>query len=121
MPEHIKAYYKSLRWQIPYLDILLGEMTHKSPVELDLQHSRETVLFGDQIFKAYSLKKMLKEKDLQHTFYTEYAILKQATLGKCQNILQLNRLCFGEDHLALNFSKYQMSFREYLDEKRQPS
>ena len=74
MPDYIKTKYKTLKWQIPYLDLLLGKMTHKSPVDFDFTDIRKTMLFGDQVFKAYSLKSMLTDKDFQHTFYMEYAI-----------------------------------------------
>ncbi len=106
MPEHILAKYKSMRWQVPYLELLLSHMTHKSPVMIDCDDVRKTELFGDQVFKAYSLKSMVTEKAFQHTLYMEYAITKQAIEHKCQNVIQLQRLCFAEDHLALNFKHY---------------
>jgi len=61
MPQHIKAKYKSLRYTIPYLEMLLHEMTHMSLVTEMVQDVQTVHMEGRHVFKVYSLKGMLAD------------------------------------------------------------
>ena len=120
MPQHIKAKYKSLRYTIPYLEMLLNEMTHTSLVKEIVEDFQKVYMIGHYVFKVYSLKGMLADQSIQIRFYNEYALSKQARELGFSNVLHLGRLCFSEDHIAINYHRFPMTLDKFLKEYRNP-
>ena len=54
-------------------------------------------------------------------FFSEYSVSKVAALQKSANVIQLEHVAYAQDHLALVYKEYKMSFRSYLRDFRMPS
>ena len=63
---------------------------------------------------------MLQDNSKQLRFFNEYSVSKLAALNKSDNVIHLDHVAYAEDHLALVFKEYKMSFRSYLRDFRLP-
>ena len=99
---------------------IMDDLKKPSTIE-DVISNDFDVFFDDAlVFKAYSLKRMLQDSSKQLKFFNEYSVSKLAALNKSENVVHLDHVAYAENHLALVFKEYKMSFRSYIRDFRLP-
>jgi len=63
---------------------------------------------------------MLVDRGRQCNAITEHAVLKQATIKGLKHIAHLEGTFIGVTHNAFSLKEYEMDFRSYLSEHRDP-
>lgn len=85
-----------------------------SPFTDPVAEDRTVLLQDNYCFKLYSLASFISNQRVQLDLYNEYAITRRAKEKELPNVIQLEGVFTGADHIALCFKEYQMSLRTYL-------
>ena len=94
---------------------------YESYIIAEPERERYILYHNEFAFKVYTFKHFIEDERTQLEFINEYQISLMSKERGFKNLIHQVSCFIGKDHIALKFEKYSMTFRQYLEDFRNPS
>jgi len=108
------------QYDLPFLKLLAMEGAKQSPLQVHANDRKSSILHEGVRYKVFCIEDMLIDRGVMNNAITEHAILRKASLQNLPHIAHLQGTYIGFSHVAFALKEYEMDYRTYLEQHRDP-